>query len=129
MAKEALLENDIRAGARLVEELDKNRFAVTSAFWMFDPDQAEWKLVLVSPVFDKAGIVQSYTKLSEIISRTNDIQEAISIGDIKVVAENDPLVLVLKKMILTGKGIHAIRMPPNYVKGIYIQDALVYRST
>ncbi len=35
MAKEVLLESDITAGARLIEELDKKGADVSAALWFF----------------------------------------------------------------------------------------------
>jgi|SRR6266851_6779395 hypothetical protein len=82
MAKEVLLESDITAGARLIEELDKKGADVSAALWFFYPDLSEWKLLLVSPTFEKNGLTASYTMVSEVISSIGDVNKSISIDNI-----------------------------------------------
>ena len=129
MAKEVLLESDITAGARLIEELDKKGADVSAALWFFDPDLSEWKLLLVSPTFEKNGLTASYTMVSEVISSIGDVNKSISIDNMKIVQNNDPMMRLLKGIVRTGKGLNTIRMTSNMMNGIYVQDALIYRNT
>jgi len=129
MAKEVLLESDITAGARLIEELDKKGADVSAALWFFDPDLSEWKLLLVSPTFEKNGLTASYTMVSEVISSIGDVNKSISIDNIKIVKNNDPMMRLLKGIVRSGKGLNTIRMTSNMMNGIYVQDALIYRNT
>ncbi len=129
MAKEVLLESDITAGARLIEELDKKGADVSAALWFFDPDLSEWKLLLVSPTFEKNGLTASYTMVSEVISSIGDVNKSISIDNMKIVKNNDPMMRLLKGIVRTGKGLNTIRMTSNMMNGIYVQDALIYRNT
>src|SRR5216683_3990961 len=88
MAKEVLLESDITAGARLIEELDKKGADVSAALWFFDPDLSEWKLLLVSSTFEKNGLTASYTMVSEVISSIGDVNKSISMDNMKIVKNN-----------------------------------------
>jgi hypothetical protein len=45
------------------------------------------------------------------------------------VKDNDPLVLLLRKAIVTGPGISGIRFTSNSVNGTFIDDAYIYRLT
>ena len=129
MAKEVLLESDITAGARLIEELDKKGADVSAALWFFYPDLSEWKLLLVSPTFEKNGLTASYTMVSEVISSIGDVNKSISIDNMKIVKNNDPMMRLLKGIVRSGKGLNTIRMTSNMMNGIYVQDALIYRNT
>jgi hypothetical protein len=82
--------------------------------------------LLVSPSFEKNGLIQSYTKISEILS--NQKQVDISVADIKILLQSDPLMRLLKGIIHTGKGLNQIRMTSNMLNGIYVEDALIYRN-
>ncbi|HEY1301307.1 MAG TPA: hypothetical protein VGF07_12480 [Stellaceae bacterium] len=126
MAKKTLLEGDIRAGGQLIEALDHDGEVINAALWLYYPDLLQWKLLLVSPSFEKNGLIQSYTKISEILS--NQKQVDISVADIKILLQSDPLMRLLKGIIHTGKGLNQIRMTSNMLNGIYVEDALIYRN-
>jgi hypothetical protein len=54
---------------------------------------------------------------------------AVEISDIKVIRTDEPLVTVLGMMIRTGPtpALSLARLTNNYINGILIQDALLYR--
>ena len=128
MAKEALLDSDVTAGARFIEALDRNGEVVNSALWFYYPDLSRWKLLIVSPTFDKAGLIPSYTKISQILSQDDQTVHTISVGDIKILMPKDPLMQLLKGITRTGKGLNQIRMTSAVLNGIYVEDALIYRN-
>lgn len=128
MAKEALLDSDVTAGARFIEALDRNGEVVNSALWFYDPDLSQWKLLIASPTFDKAGLNPSYTKISQNFSQNDQISNTISVGDVKILMSKDPLTKLLKGISRTGKGLNQIRMTSAVLNGIYVEDALIYRN-
>jgi len=67
--------------------------------------------------------------VSEVISSIGDVNKSISIDNIKIVKNNDPMMRLLKGIVRTGKGLNTIRMTSNMMNGIYVQDALIYRNT
>ncbi len=85
--------------------------------------------MLVSPTFEKNGLTASYTMVSEVISSIGDVNKSISIDNMKIVKNNDPMMRLLKGIVRTGKGLNTIRMTSNMMNGIYVQDALIYRNT
>ena|SRR5258708_37790826 len=128
MAKETLLESDITAGARFIEALDKDGNPINAALWFYYPDLSQWKLLLTSPKFDKSNPTISYTEVSKILSAQDEADQNISIADVKILGEKDPLRVLLKAIIRTNKGIHQIRMKSSVLNGIYVEDALIYRN-
>src|SRR5689334_8404959 len=104
MAKETLLDSDIAAGARFVEALDKKGEMMNAALWFYYPDVAQWKLLLVSPTFDKTDRIGPYTKVSKLLSDEDEIGKNISISDIKILRKKDPLMKILKGIMRTVKG-------------------------
>jgi len=67
--------------------------------------------------------------VSEVISSIGDVNKSISIDNIKIVKNNDPMMRLIKGIVRTGKGLNTIRMTSNMTNGIYVQDALIYRNT
>jgi hypothetical protein len=128
MAKETLLETDIAAGAKFIQALDKRGQPINAALWFYYPDLSQWKLLLASPAFQAKDLTQSYTKISEILTAEQDIGNNISIADIKLLNQTDPMMNLLKVIVRTGKGLSQIRMTSNVLNGIYVEDALIYRN-
>jgi hypothetical protein len=128
MAKETLLESDIDAGARFIEALDNDGETVEAAFWFYYPDLSQWKLILFAPAFDKIDLTKAYTKISELLSSRDEIGKNISVADIKILKQKDPLMKLLRSIVRTGKGLSQIRMTSNLLNGIYVEDALIYRN-
>lgn len=130
MAKEVLLDSDIDAGKNLLKALDENGFNITTAMWFYYSDIEEWKLLLSSPDFNKIKDPNEpsriYTKISQIINDSKDV--AITpLESVKILLKNDPLIKLFG-FIISAKGISAIRMKANYLNGIYVEDALIYRN-
>jgi len=127
MVKDTLLDSHIAAGKILLQELDAREFNITTAMWFYYPDFEEWKLLLFSPQFDEIGQRESYTKISEIITDLGQKVGMISLMAIKLIFKNDPL-LKLFKNIIHIEGISTVRMTSNYLNGIYVDDAVIYRN-
>ena len=128
MAKETLLESDITAGAKFIQTLDKRGQPVDAALWFYYPDSCQWKLLLSSPTFDNKDLTKSYTKISEILTSEQEIGKNISIADVKILNQTDPMMKLLKVIVRTDKGPNRIRMTSNVLNGIYVEDALIYRN-
>ncbi|HEX3861501.1 MAG TPA: hypothetical protein VHY35_07395 [Stellaceae bacterium] len=128
MAKEALLESAIAAGKILIEELDKNDQTIDAGLWFYYPDLDQWKLLLSSKKFDATNLTKSYTKISEILYKTDRVSQSISISDIKLLSQTDPMMKLLKKIARTEKNLNEIRMMSSVFNGIYVEDMLIYRN-
>ena len=132
MAKEILLDSDIEAGRKLLQAIDADgEIKITAAMWFFYPDLEKWKLLLYSSDIESKKdedikLTWLYTKISMIISKL-DSQVAASLSSVKLVVREASL-LKLFKAIIRVEGISAIRMTSNYINGVYIEDALIYRN-
>jgi hypothetical protein len=125
VAKETLLDSDIGAGERFVQALDKSGKRINAALWLYYPDVSQWKLLLGSPDFDQ-DLTGSYTWVSQVLSGEDDVNKNISIGDVKILNPKDPLMHLLKSIVHEESG--KVRMTSNVLGGIYVEDALIYRS-
>jgi hypothetical protein len=70
---------------------------------------------------------EPYRKIANVLNNLVPTASALSISDLKVIGQRDPLLAVMGGIVRTGKGLTSIRMQNNAVNGIHIADALVYR--
>ena len=126
MDKEVLVREKIQEGRDLIEALDRASFELTGALWFYLIDTNEWRLLLVSPLLDRAGPRKTYSKIQSII-RGQMPSFGISLEDISVISPNDKLIRLLRIAIRTGPGISEIRFSKNTINNVFIHDALIYR--
>ena len=140
MDKTELVNEQVIAGAKLIEALDESNFNVASAMWFYLSDNNEWRLIIASPYVDKNGPMKSYEliqdKLDEIKNHITvvtmlqgDINSFISLQNISVVSPNDDLIKLVRTAIKTKHNIGYIRFTKNVINNILIEDALIYRMT
>lgn len=88
MYKRILVKELIDEGHRLLEALKKNRFPLKAAFWHYFIEPEEWRLVLVSPVVDRAGPLSAYTRVQRVLGKTNPAH--LTLSDISVFGPLSP---------------------------------------
>ncbi len=126
MADTTLFQLTIEAGANLVRELDAHGIPPETAAWYFDPDREEWRFMLQ---FD-ASREKHATVLATVglINAHDDIFDALSIGDITVVAPTDPLAVAVRSAVHTRADVTQKPFGPSYTNGFYIPRGLTYRA-
>lgn len=126
MAEEALVADEVEAGAKLLETLDRQGALMKAAFWLHYPDQDDWKLVL-SPREATKGVKSVYFKIGEALRSPEMRDHRLDIGSIKILQPDEPLVKALSQVI-RAEGINRIRFSRNMINGIYVDDAVIYRT-
>lgn len=129
LVTEALSEQMIGAGAKLVERLDADNSAVKSAFWLFFSDERLWKLIVASPLVVSEGPKNFYKRVVAANQRADAEEEVISLNDIGVTGPEYHIVQLLRVAVGTGSGISGIRFTRNTINGHFIEDAYIYRSS
>jgi hypothetical protein len=125
MGATTLVSDDISAGHAVVEALDLAGFSVVAAFWLYDSDRDIWKLWIGTPRAGK-DLQLAYMKVREILAAKNN-GAVLDLARIKLVQPDDPTIRAVGSLIRV-KGISDVRLKSNLVNGIYIEDALVYRT-
>lgn len=67
MVKTLLVSQIVEDGVTLLHELDRQKFAVESMFWIDVPEHHYWRLVIASTLVSKEGSGAIYRKLGEIL--------------------------------------------------------------
>ncbi|MBW2011947.1 MAG: hypothetical protein JRI32_10005 [Deltaproteobacteria bacterium] len=127
VVREALSEQMINAGARLVERLDQSLSNVQAALWLFMPDEKIWKLIVISPLVKTDGPRRFYKRILEANKKADESESVISLNDISVDDTSNSLINLLKLSIFTGSGTAGIRFSKNTINGTFIEDCYIYR--
>jgi hypothetical protein len=121
MAKASLVDEDIQAGRRLIEVLDRRGVEIVGALWYYTSEDG-WRLLLATPSRDREGPIQAYQRIQEALG-----EQTALLMDISVRSPSDRLVQLLAGVVHTGPGIAGIRFTANAIDGMFIEDAYIYR--
>jgi hypothetical protein len=125
LVKEALTEDMVKAGASVVEGLDRLRFLVDAALWFYLADANQWRLLLATPEVHIEGPKKAYKRLLTAL-RHADVH-GVSLEDVAVVDTLDPLIQSLRTALGTARSVNGMRFSRNTINGQFIEDAYVYR--
>jgi hypothetical protein len=67
MDTDTLVEDRIRDGRKLVEELARQGFDLTAALWLQASDDGKWRFYIVSSMVDDDGLTKAYRKLHPLV--------------------------------------------------------------
>jgi len=129
VVKEVLTKEMIEAGAELTRLLDQTPLVVSASLWLYIPESNIWRLIIVSPEVETSGPRKVYQKIQPVLSQILEEKPSISLKDISVVENGNPLIALLRMAIRTGDDISGIRFSKNTISGHFIEDAYIYRMT
>ena len=89
-----------RAGEKLIRALDDMGVEVRSAFWFFDSDGDEWRLVLSLPLVEREGSKAAYDIIQTALVKAHI--KGLFLRQIDVEAPQDPLVSLIRRSVSTG---------------------------
>jgi len=128
MDKTSLVDKKTEAGRKLVEALDEATFPVRAALWYYVPEPANWRLVIASALVREEGPNEAYRRLQSVLMRHPEV--SVELNDVWFVKDTDPFVELIAKAVRTPPdAIKEIRFSRNSVDGVFIDDALIYRSS
>lgn len=119
-----MVEPDSNAGRVALQALDRQNIPVDAAFWLLDEND-QWKLYLHSPLIERKSRIQAYAAIQKAL---DGVPESIALQDINLLREDDELLKLLRVALSTGgTGIADIRFRNNWIDGVHIRDAVIYR--
>ena len=128
VVKEQLTDRMADAGATLTQRLDESGLPLSAAFWLFDSELNEWRLVFASPEIRTKGTRSVYQRIQLAIQELGPLSAAVPFSAISLLAPDSDLVRKLSSTLHTGYGLSRIRFSRNVAQGRFIEDALVYRA-
>jgi hypothetical protein len=124
MAEDTLVNFDIDKGLKLVAALDQAGYDLVAAFWFYESQAERWRLKIAPrrPVSGQ-NLQEEFIKIVRILNKE---RIDLDISMIEVVDKDDPLLKGLGRLI-RAEGTNTIRARSNWVNGIYVEDAVIYR--
>jgi hypothetical protein len=89
MDTEPLVKGQIDDGQRLVEQLVRDGFEVSAAFWVKTSEEGLWHLYIASPSVGAEKLGESYRKVYASLNKTPD--SWVSPSDIKLINDMNPI--------------------------------------
>lgn len=126
MVAKTLVSRDIDGGHELVDRL-RERMKVTAAYWLYQPDDETWRLVIATPTWDSEGPRGTYAIIQAALEDVTESNRP-SLSDISAVSPKDATARALRRMIRSGPDPSDARITRSVFDGVYIDDALVYLS-
>jgi hypothetical protein len=114
------------SGQRLISRLEIGGMRIKSAFWMYQPEQERWRLVLATTGAN-VDLRAEYRLVSAALAEERSQSSTnLTSSDIEIVKPRDRTVTLLRE----GVGAPASPMTEwrrSTVRGNIIEDALIYR--
>lgn len=125
MDQATLVGLDIETGRRILRHLDEASFKVSAAFWLLSPERQDWRLWVATPVVDKVGKRDAYLRLGDIL---RDAEPELLVHPVvQLVSPKDKLIRGLRRIFGKTASVEGMRLGSNFIDGIFIEDAYVYR--
>jgi hypothetical protein len=120
-----LVEEQIDAGKRFVEHLEKNHFPVEVATWALASADEQWSLYIASPIVDADGTSAAYSRVFQELSQSNE--SWITPFDIKLIGSRHPIAVEAMKY---RSSVFSTRVGPNYrgrkLGDLIVEEAYIY---
>jgi hypothetical protein len=93
-----LVRTEREAAWKLLEDLEKEQFPMTAAFWQYLPDAETWRLVIATPLVDEIGSIAAYTRLQTLLNQLpEEISEGFSVANITLLSPTAEQLVILRK--------------------------------
>ncbi len=126
MVKRTLVDEDIKAGNKLIEALDSAEFAVDAAMWYYFDESELWRLVIATPLKNEKGPKAAYREIQRILDESG-LSSQISLIDITLFSPNDEIIRDIRSAV-NIRSAEGVRFSRSVLGRSYIDDALIYVS-
>ena len=119
-----LTESDLALGKRVTEQLKAKEFSFDGAFWLYDEEAEDWRLVIVTRLVDQEGRQATYLRLGQIISV--DPRSEFRLLNITVMSPQDSVFVALRKTFASVENVEGVRLQHHTVNGVLVPGAYLY---
>jgi hypothetical protein len=124
MDQSSLVDRRIDDGERLIQQLLRDNFDVTVAFWLKTSEEDWWHLYIGSKMVDERGPIQAYRALQESLQKLSGT--TVSLTDVKLIGAANPITTDVLKIQKRQSGKGPIRFGGTHFGGITVEEALIY---
>lgn len=112
------------AGEKLIHELDRLKFPAKAAFWLYETEADEWRLVIATPQLRTVGPRKLYKSVQQAIAK---IDMPIRTSSVFLLDTKDAFIKRLSTAVGRGSRVSGMRFSRNAINGHFIEDAYIYR--
>jgi hypothetical protein len=123
MDTDVLVTSQIDDGRRLLEQLDRDRFPVSVAFWVKRSEEGSWNLYIASSSVDSERFGESYHSVFSALDRISGPSVSVTPSDIKLVKDTNPIARDSKEI----RDQYPSRNPVEY-RGERLGDLSIYEA-
>lgn len=130
MVATPLVEQNIAEGRTLLEQLDRDRFGVSAAYWYYESEPDRWSLVIASPRVAAKGLLATARQLIRSMRKLAAASEGsfnLDSASVRLVREDDELLKELRRALPTGRKAAGIRLSGSGIGGRLVDAAYIYR--
>jgi hypothetical protein len=124
MDTELLVESQIDDGQRLVDQLIRDDFEISVAFWVKTSEEGLWHLYIASPSVDEGKLGEAYRKVYASLGKIPN--SWVSPSDIKLVNDMNPIA----REAVEVRDRYSAKTPTRYrgkrLGGLSIKEAYIY---
>ncbi|MEU4233473.1 hypothetical protein AB0F17_55095 [Nonomuraea sp. NPDC026600] len=118
------MKQDIKEGARLIQELNDLDFPISSALWAYMTDADEWRLVIATPPRAAAARSTTYRLIQDALIR---LELSIPLSRIALVRDDDPAVQNLRALAESNRsGALGLKFGSVKISGQHVDEGYAY---
>jgi hypothetical protein len=126
MATQALVDQRIGDGARLIEKLDDDGLDVPVAMWLYSSEWGEWRLLVATKRVQLLGPRAVYGQIIQTLRRLPGI--SLRSNNITVVGLDDARVQAIRASYRIPDGGEGVWLGRTAVGNVFFEDAYLYRA-
>jgi len=120
-----LVSLDIENGAQVLSALDKAGINVKVAAWLLLSEYEDWRLVLASPTFDSAGVLEGVRLVHQALDDAGfPIERQPSLLILRM---NDPSIREIRHIFGKTRSVAGMRLGGQMVGDRFIEDGYAHR--
>src|ERR1019366_1727549 len=116
---------DIKAGADILDILDRAKVRVSVAMWAYLGDYEDWRLVLAGRSLDDRWRTDAYELVHETLAAAG-IRPSKA-PTLRIFSMKDPFIVALRRMFGKTADVEGMRLGGHVLGDTYLGDAYVYR--
>jgi hypothetical protein len=120
----ALSDKLIADGKRFVQALDEAGVVSTAVLWFWSAPANAWHYVVASPLVEPNQDLP--VKIAAVMALM-PADSAVTRETLRLYPPNAEFIRTLQNLMQTGPGISNIRTTDNFINGVHIEDAYIYR--
>jgi len=119
-----LVDEHLRDGQRLIEQLAADGNPIDLAFWVKTAEDGIWFLYLATDIVNQIGSAKAYRKVYASLNKLAD--PWMTISEVKLIAPENPIATGVRDVMARHPGRIPTRFGGNRLGGLSIEEAYIY---